>query len=184
MNRSQRRALDAYVRQTADEWHPFERKTAVEAEFRRFGDVVSCWANNRYSVQVYRRRVSPFGPVFHLNIRRQDDGIDFPWYELQRVKNEIAETRDGRSRSLSEGIGTHRPGELTAHLCAGPRVGISIHDQGQVGLMKRERRTAQARRSRRKTQRERFSMKLHAQKEAQKILRSKRPRVVKLGGST
>jgi hypothetical protein len=91
MNRRQRHTLAAFVRQTADEWHPFERITSAEPAFAKFGDVHSCWANNRYGIHVYRRKaILRSGSVaLHLNIRRQDGGIDFPWYDLQRIKNEI-----------------------------------------------------------------------------------------------
>jgi|GEM_PF-2284591 hypothetical protein len=41
-----------------------------------------------YSVQFFER-ASEWGTIAHLLIRRHDQGLDFPWAELQRIKDEL-----------------------------------------------------------------------------------------------
>lgn len=46
------------------------------------------WLNGTYSVQIYD---AP-GGMTHLMVRRHDEGKDFPWYDLQGIKNEFCGT--------------------------------------------------------------------------------------------
>lgn len=49
--------------------------------------------NNAYSVQITDEKADGIGVVQHLWIRRHDNGVEFPWQDLQRIKNELVGTR-------------------------------------------------------------------------------------------
>lgn len=59
---------------------------------------VGMWLNCTYSVQLYRHPVLP--GVDHLVICRHDDGVDFPWADLQQIKDRLAP--DGQFRWATE----------------------------------------------------------------------------------
>jgi hypothetical protein len=86
MNRAERRGREAFARTIRAGWTPFER-LHVE-HLIEYGNCVACWRNNRYSVQVFdRTRLGV--PFTHIAIRRHDNETEFPWSDLQRIKNEI-----------------------------------------------------------------------------------------------
>jgi hypothetical protein len=77
---------------------PWENRTQTAIEAHAAGrisyPVVAAWVNATYSVQMLRHDTHP--GIDHLLLRRHDEGIDFPWRDLQAIKDRFAE--DGQSR--------------------------------------------------------------------------------------
>lgn len=75
---------------------PWERRTAIlrGAVADMNPARVGLWLNATYHVQLFRH--PPFPGVDHLCIGRHDDGIEFPWWDLQRIKDRLLD--DGQLR--------------------------------------------------------------------------------------
>lgn len=77
---------------------PWEDRSHVMKAARAAGrcgyPVVKAWLNATYSVQLLHHPTHP--GVDHLLIRRHDDGVEFPWADLQAIKDD--RLRDGQFR--------------------------------------------------------------------------------------
>lgn len=81
---------------------PWEDRTRILEVAREQGrinyPIVKAWLNQTYSVQLLRHDSHP--GVDHLLVRRHDEGLEFPWAHLQRIKDRFAE--DGQFRWAME----------------------------------------------------------------------------------
>ena len=61
--------------------------------------IARAWRDNRYSVQLFHPvNAGQLGHVERLSIRRHDEACDFPWDEIQAIKNRVC----GESREAFE----------------------------------------------------------------------------------
>ncbi len=89
-NRSQRRAAVSDARKKAKGgWEPLKRVVGVVGHPLGLSGMTAAWSNHTYSVQCFGPASSPFGMVYPIGIRRHDGATNFPWQDLQRIKNEI-----------------------------------------------------------------------------------------------
>ena len=52
--------------------------------------IARAWKDNRYSVQLFHPvDAGHFGYVERLSIRRHDEACEFPWDEIQAIKNRV-----------------------------------------------------------------------------------------------
>lgn len=77
---------------------PWENRGQLARAARDAGRVsypiVDGWLNQTYSVQHLKHDTHP--GVDHLIVKRQDDGTDIPWPEMQAIKDRLL--KDGQTR--------------------------------------------------------------------------------------
>ncbi len=92
MNRQQRRAaVSALSKASKGGWEPLKVVNGVVGHPDALPGLVRAYNNHTYSVQVFAVVESRLGLVTPLGIRRHDQGLNFPWYDLQRIKNEVTD---------------------------------------------------------------------------------------------
>ncbi len=72
------------LRRMAQKWGEWEERSHLASHPHAPEGCVQCWVNNKYSVQLIAR-----GELEVLMVRRHDEGDEYPWRDLQRIKNEL-----------------------------------------------------------------------------------------------
>jgi len=83
------------------DWGPWEWRDYLADTRAKIYHELPAWAPNRpmtglkraclndvYSVQFFER-ASDWGVIDHLILRRHDEGLIFPWADMQRIKDEL-----------------------------------------------------------------------------------------------
>lgn len=81
------RNLD-FKQMLTDAWTPWEWRNELVTHKMAPPGLLKCCRNNKYSVQFFAR-VTDWGIIEHLTIRRHDDKPIHSWPDLQRIKNEL-----------------------------------------------------------------------------------------------
>ncbi len=89
-NRAERRAAVSDSRKKArGGWEPLSRVVGVVGHPLGLTGMIAAWSNHTYAVQVFSEQPSPVGFVRPIGIGRHDKGANFPWQDLQRIKNQL-----------------------------------------------------------------------------------------------
>lgn len=74
--------------QLADPRARVYRDTPIRSDYATYMQLRRACLNLVYSIQFFERD-SDWGCIDHLIIRRHDQGLIFPWADLQRIKDEL-----------------------------------------------------------------------------------------------
>jgi len=81
------RNLD-FKQMLGDSWSDWEWRNHLVGHELAPPGMTKCCLNNKYSVQFFDKLTS-WGVIEHLIIRRHDTKAIHSWYDLQRIKNEL-----------------------------------------------------------------------------------------------